>query len=582
MNVYKHIQSQVTAAVRALQADGALADGLNLAKIEAVPPKEEGRGDIATNAAMVLAAQAKANPKALAETLLAPLKALPEVEHADIAGPGFINLTLKPHVWQALIPVILQKGLGFGDSDIGQGQAVNVEYVSANPTGPMHIGHGRGAAFGDALASLLTKAGYAVTREYYINDAGAQVDKLADSAYLRYREACGEAIGEIPAGLYPGEYLVGVGEGLKLLYGEQLLQKPREEWLPVVRAYAVDQMMKLIKDDLAALGIHHDVFTSERRIVESGRVDEALHKLEKAGLIYTGILQAPKGKTPEDWEPRPQTLLKSTAFGDDTDRALKKSDGSWTYLTPDIGYHYDKFKRGFTHMINVLGADHAGYVKRITAAVSALSNRQAKLEVKLCQMVKLMRAGEPVKMSKRAGTFVTVREVVDEVGKDVLRFIMLTRKNDVPLDFDFQAVTEQSKDNPVFYVQYAHARARSVLRNAETEFPGIAERAAETQELHRLDSAEELALLKSMGNWPRLVESAALAAEPHRVAFYLHDLASVFHSLWNVGGKEIALRFIVKSDIELTQARVALVGAFANVIASGLKTLGVEPMEEMR
>ncbi len=584
MNIYKHINHRILQAIKGLQNQGKLSDGLALERVEAVPPKDAAHGDIATNAAMIVAAQAKMNPRQVAELLLPEIRALQEVRHAEIAGPGFINVSLKPDVWQKIIPVILKEGVAFGDSTIGRGEKVNVEYVSANPTGPMHVGHGRGAAFGDALSSLLKKAGYHVTKEYYINDAGAQIDKLAESAFLRYREALGEVIGEIPAGLYPGEYLISVGTALAAVFGDALKHQSREEWLPTVRDFVTEAMLAMIKDDLAALGIHHDVFTSERMVVASGLVDEALKKLGEKELVYVGVLEPPKGKAPDDWEPRPQTLFRSTAFGDDCDRALKKSDGSWTYLTPDIGYHYDKCNRGFTRMINVLGADHAGYVKRISAAVTALSDGKATLEVKLCQLVKFLRAGEPLKMSKRAGTFVTVREVVDEVGKDVFRFIMLTRKNDAPLDFDFEKVMEQSKDNPVFYVQYAHARAKSVMRNAEAEFPGIVAAAQQPEEksLARLQHEDEMSLIRLMAGWPRIVESAAVAGEPHRVAFYLQELAAGFHALWNRGNDDIALRFILKHDIELTQARVSLIAALATVIASGLHLLGVQPMDEMR
>ncbi len=438
--------------------------------------------------------------------------------------------------------------------------------------------------FGDALATLLIKAGYDVTREYYINDAGAQVDKLADSVFLRYRESCGEKISGIPEGLYPGEYLIPIADALHRIHGTSLLAKEREEWLPIVREYTIEAVMVMVKDDLSIIGISHDVFTSERAITEAGEVEDAMHILQHKGLLYEGILEPPKGKTPDDWEPRPQTLFKSTEFGDDCDRPVKKSDGSWTYFAPDFAYHYDKCKRGFDWIINVFGADHGGYVKRLKAAVGALSDNKVMIDVKLCQLVKFLRNGEPAKMSKRAGTFVTVREVVEEVGKDVFRFIMLTRKNDAPLDFDFTKVTEQSKDNPVFYVQYAHARARSIRRNVAAELP-TAMQLAQTpslQLLSHLSHPQEIALIRLMCSWPRMVESSAVSLEPHRIAFYLHDLAAAFHSLWNQGNGDAGLRFIIKDDIELTAARVALAHALSFVLASGLMVLGVEPVEEMR
>lgn len=584
MNIYKKIERELHLIVKQMVAEGALPDSVNVEKIEATPPRDASHGDIATNAAMVIAAQAGKNPREIATMLLAKLNGMEGVVKAEIAGPGFINLTLSPSIWQEAVADIIGSGTDYGNSDKGQGCKVNVEYVSANPTGPLHVGHGRGAVYGDALATLLAKAGYDVTREYYINDAGAQVDKLADSAYLRYRQACGEEVSEIPEGLYPGEYLIPVGEGLKRAHGEALLGQPRERWLPVVKDYTLAATMEVIKEDLAVLGIRHDVFTSERDIHASGEIEAALRLLDEKGLIYTGVLEAPKGKTPDDWEPRPQTLFRSTQFGDDCDRAVKKSDGSWTYFAPDIAYHFDKCKRGFDLLIDVLGADHGGYAKRIKAVVQAFTDGRTQLDVKLCQLVKFLRNGQPAKMSKRAGTFVTVREVVDEVGKGVFRFIMLTRKNDVPLDFDFAKVMEQSKDNPVFYVQYAHARAHSVMRNIGAELPQALEMglAPQAQLLAKLTHPEELALIRLMCNWPRMVESAAAALEPHRVAFYLHDLAAAFHGFWNLGNDDLGLRFIVKHDIELTAARVALAKAVATVIASGLTVLGVEPMEEMR
>ena len=583
MNIFKKIENDVKVIVEALQAAGKL-PAASLDKIEATSPKDASHGDISTNAAMVLAAQVKMNPRQVAELLLDPIKKLEGVTAAEIAGPGFINLTFAPSVWQSLLKDIFAEGAAYGGSNSGAGQKINIEYVSVNPTGPMHVGHGRGAVYGDALADLLVKAGYDVTREYYINDAGAQVDKLAESVFLRYREALGETITEIPEGLYPGDYLIPTGKALAAQYGKSLLEKPRDEWLPLVRDASLIAMMEMIKDDLAVLGIRHAVFSSERAITKAGKVEEAIALLDKKGLIYTGVLEAPKGKAPDDWEPREQTLFKSTQFGDDIDRALKKSDGSWTYFAPDIAYHFDKCQRGFSKLIDVFGADHGGYVKRIKAAVRAISDGKVETDVKLCQLVKFMRGGEPLKMSKRAGTFVTVREVVDEVGKDVFRFIMLTRKNDVALDFDFEKVMEQSKDNPVFYVQYAHARAHSVMRNATAEMPEAAKLAAARNPalLAKLSHPEELALIRRMCTFPRLIEQAASALEPHRVAFYLHDVAAAFHGFWNLGNDDLGLRFIVKSDIELTAARITLAEALSLVIASGLRVLGVQPLEEMR
>jgi len=601
MNIFKEIEKSLCTIVEEMKAGGVFLASVVTDKIDANPPRETSHGDIATNAAMVIAAQTGQKPKDVAALLLAPILALPDVAKAEIAGPGFINLTLSLSVWQKAVLDIITQGRGYGNSTLGNGVNVNVEYVSVNPTGPMHVGHGRGAVFGDALSTLLIKAGYNVTREYYINDAGGQVDTLAESAYLRYREACGEAIGEIPAGFYPGDYLVPVGEALKSVHGEDLMSQSRDVWLPIVRDYAIDAMMELIKADLAQLGVVHDVFTSERAITKTGKVADALRVLESKKLIYVGVLEPPKGKAPEDWEPRPQTLFKSTEFGDDVDRAIKKSDGSWTYFAPDIAYHYDKCQRGFDVLIDVFGADHGGYVKRIKSAVSALTGGKVKIDVKLMQMIKLMRGGEPAKMSKRSGNFITLAEAIDEVGKDVFRFIMLTRKNDAPLDFDFAKVMEQSKDNPVFYVQYAHARAHSIMRNAAADLPEAAKwmtrllddsMIKHTQSnhpiipssdhpLHRLTHPEEIALIRLLCGWPRMVESAAIALEPHRIAFYLHDVAAAFHGLWNIGNDDIGLRFLVKDDIELTAARVSLANAMSQVIASGLMILGVEPLAEM-
>jgi arginyl-tRNA synthetase len=584
MNVFKQIRAAVLAAVEAeAKADG-LPPGLDCARVSVEPPRDAALGDMATNVAMILAKQAGMPPRAVAERLVKRLGAHRDIVSAEIAGPGFINLRLKDAVWRGELATMLRAGTAYGDSALGAGKPVNVEYVSANPTGPLHIGHARGTVYGDALASLLAKAGFKVTREYYINDAGAQVGVLARSVHLRYREALGEAIGEIPEGAYPGEYLKPVGAALARRDGKRWLAKPEAEWLAPLRKFAVEAMMELIRDDLRAVGVCHDVFTSEQALVEGGAVEAVLGELTKRGLIYTGVLDPPKGKKPEDWESRPQTLFRATQFGDDTDRPLKKSDGSWTYFASDIANHYDKFRRGFQEMIDVWGADHGGYIRRMQAAVKAISDGRAALDVKICQLVKLLDKGEPVKMSKRAGTFVTLRDLVDEVGKDVVRFVMLTRKNDAPLDFDLTAVKEQSRDNPVWYVQYAHARAQSVLRNALADFPGLdlSPAALAAGPLERLTDGDELGLIRQLANWPRVVEAAAEAHEPHRLAFYLYDVAAGFHGLWTRGRDESGIRFLIREDRELTTARLALVMAVATVIASGLSVFGVEPVKEMR
>ena len=583
MDYFKHLRYIVLNSVESLISSGALPTGLDLESINVEPPRDPSHGDVATNAALVLAGKTGLKPREVAEFLAAALDRASELSEVSVAGPGFVNIRLSDAFLHDRLRDVLDAGTSYGDSDLGQGQAVNVEYVSANPTGPLHVGNARGAVFGDALANLLQKTGFRVTREYYINDAGTQVDILARSAHLRYREALDEDIEEIPEGLYPGEYLLPVGERLAAEYGDRWLKEDEDKWLPNLRKAATDAMMDLIRTDLDAVGANIDVFSSESELVESGRVGEAESLLADEGLIYEGVLEAPKGKLPEHWEPREQTLFRSTAFGDDVDRPLKKSDGNWTYFASDVAYHRDKIARGFNTMIDVWGADHAGHVKRMKAAVAALSGNAAELDVKLYQLVKLSRGGEPVHMSKRAGSFVTISDIVDEVGKDVVRFIMLTRKNDAPLDFDFAAVTEQSRDNPVFYVQYAHARACSVLRNAagilQCETDG---KALSRANLDRLTHGDELALIKLLGGWPRLIETAAEAHEPHRIAFYIHDVASAFHQFWNRGKEDPALRFIVDEDAELTLARAALVRGVATVIASGLQVMGVEPVEEMR
>ena len=582
MNVFKDLRDDVEAVLNTLKAEGVIPADADTGRVTVEPPRDPSHGDMATNAAMILAKPAGAKPRDLADSIVKKLLESDHIETAEVAGPGFINLRLSTAVWVDVTKEILRRGEAFGDSDIGQGHNVNVEYVSANPTGPLHIGHARGAVVGDVLASLLAKAGHNVTKEYYVNDAGAQVDVLGRSAYLRYREAHGEAI-EIPEGLYPGEYLKAAGEALKEKYGDSLLGQDESEWLPVVRSFTIDEMLGLIKDDLKQLGVQHDVFSSERALVEAGRVDEAFNALESRGLIYMGVLEPPKGKKPDDWEPRPQTLFKASDFGDDVDRPLKKSDGSWTYFAPDIAYHYDKYKRGSEILIDVLGADHGGYVKRMKAATTAISEGHAELDVKICQLVKLMDRGQPIKMSKRAGTFVTLRDLVDEVGKDVVRFFLLTRKNDAPIDFDLTAVREQSKDNPVFYVQYAHARSYSVLRMANEAFPDadFGDEALLSADLSKLDGEHELALIKQLAGWPRMVEGAAEAHEPHRIAFYMQDIAAAFHGLWAKGREDTSLRFVVADDLEATRARMALIAAMRNVIASGLAVFGVEPVKEM-
>jgi len=593
-NIFAAVLDKVRAANDALVADGVLPAGIDQSRVVVEPPRESAHGDMATNAAMVLAKDAGAKPRALAEAIAAKLRGDDLVAKAEVAGLGFINLTLKPAAWIDALRAVLAAGPDYGRSAVGQGTRVNVEYVSANPTGPMHVGHVRGAVFGDALANLLAGTGYAVTREFYINDAGAQIETLACSAYLRYREALGETIGEIPEGLYPGDYLVPVGQALARQYGPGLRDKPENEWLPIVRAFAVACMMDLIRSDLAALGIKHEVFFSERSLHEPqnggpSKIAETVAFLEKQGLLYRGTLPPPKGKVMEDWEPRELLLFRATQFGDDVDRPIFKSDGSPAYITPDIAYHREKFRRGFGDMIIVLGADHAGYVKRLSAAVQAVSGGAANLDVKVCQLVRLLRGGEPVKMSKRAGEFVTLRDVVDEVGKDAVRFMMLYRKNDAVLDFDLAKVIEQSRDNPVFYVQYGHARGRSVFRNAREVVPELPSDRASAQAfllakapLERLDDPGELALMRRLALYPRLIEAAAIAHEPHRIAFYLYDLASDFHAQWNRGNDASYLRFIIQNDPELTMARLALVQGVVTVLASGLGLLGVEAPEEMR
>lgn len=580
MNLFADIRELVVAELEALMAQGVLPSGLDLSAVAVEPPRDAGHGEMATNAAMVLAKPSGMQPRTIADALAAKLMEDPRIAGADVAGPGFLNLRLEAAAWQGLVRAVLEQGAGFGRSSLGAGRKVNVEFVSANPTGPMHVAHARGAVVGDALAALLDFAGYQVTREYYINDGGGQVDVLARSAYERYREAHGLSP-EIAEGLYPGDYLIPVGEALKAKYGDSLLDKGEQHWLADVRTFATDMMMTMIRHDLAALGVTMDVYSSEKALYGTGQIEAAIERLKGLGLIYQGVLEPPKGKAPEDWEPREQTLFRSTAFGDDQDRPVQKSDGSWTYFAPDIAYHYNKVQRGFDELINIFGADHSGYVKRLKAVVSALSENRVALDIKLIQLVKLLKGGQIVKMSKRAGTFVTLRDLIDEVGPDVVRFVMLTRKNDVALDFDFDKVTEQSKDNPVFYVQYANARVNSILRKARDAGLDVSDASLSRAHLAHLGHEAELEVIRKLGEWPRLVEIAAKGHEPHRVAFYLYELASDFHGLWNKGNDDDSLRFI-QGDTAISAAKIALARAVGVVICAGLGILGVTPVEEMR
>lgn len=572
MNIFDNINTQIK---RFCESELGVSDEKLLSNIVCEPPKNETHGDIATNVAMVLAKPLKNNPREIAAKVKEFLDSQEFVEKAEIAGPGFINLNISKSIWFEVLKNCLSNPENYGKCDLGNAEKINVEYVSANPTGPMHIGHARNAVVGDALANLLKFAGYDVVKEYYINDAGAQVEVLAKSAFLRYREALGEDIGEIPEGLYPGEYLIEVGQKLKEKYKDKLsdFEQAKDE----IKNFTIDEMMAMIKQDLSLVGVEHDIFSSEKKYNEDGLIEKCLGYLEKKQLTYNGILEAPKGRQPEDWEPREQILFKSSEFGDDTDRPLKKSDGSNTYFTGDIAYHYDKYKRGFNKMVIVLGADHGGYVKRLKAAVKALSGGEANIEVLLSQLVKLVENGVELKMSKRAGTFITLKEVVEKVGKDVLRFIMLTRKSDQTIDFDLAKVLESTKDNPVFYVQYASARISSVLRSAKEKFD-LEPNANENFEA--LTHEKEIKLIRKIAEFPRLIESAAKFYEPHRVTFYLNELASEFHSLWNLG-KDEGLKMIDESDLKLTRARISLIQACKNSIKNGLKILGVEALEKM-
>ena len=584
MNVFEFVRGQIVAVVAGLIERGELRNVADLSKIVVEPPKDTSHGDMATNVALVLSKEAGISPRELADLLVPLIMKIVGVSHAAIAGPGFINLMLDDTLYHDVLKNILASGPEFGQSQVGQGEAVNVEYVSANPTGPLHVGHGRGAVFGDALASLLGSANYRVVREYYINDAGAQVDVLARSAFLRYCEALGQDIGEIPDGLYPGDYLKPVGSALAASYGDRLTRLPESEWLDIVRSKAIEMMLDLIKEDLAVLGIRHDLFFSERSLSlgENDVIRATIDDMIRRDLVYQGRLLPPKGAPVEDWEDREQTLFRATDFGDDVDRPLLKSDGSYTYFAADIAYHRSKFDRGFSNMIDVWGADHSGYIKRMTAAVKAVTGGKAALDVKICQLVRLLRDGQPVKMSKRSGDFVTLREVVDEVGADAVRFMMLFRKNDASLDFDLSKVVEQSKENPVFYVQYAHARCCSIRRQAENFFHGDDLGDLHTSDFNQLGDVSEKTVIRRLSQYPRLIEAAALAHEPHRIAFYLYDLAADFHALWNRGKDDPVMRFIIEDNKVVSLARLGLVESVKFVIASGLGVLGVSAPQEMR
>ncbi|MFL2809884.1 MAG: arginine--tRNA ligase [Paracoccaceae bacterium] len=581
MNLFANVHGLVIEALASLQSNRDLPTGLDFRNVTVEAPRDSSHGDMSTNAAMVLAKQAQMRPREIANLLLRKLVNNAQIENIEVAGPGFLNLTLSKRFWLESIPKIVKLKKDFGRSSIGEKKKVNVEFVSANPTGPIHVGHTRGAVFGDALANLLDFAGYSVTREYYINDGGAQIDVLARSVYLRYLEANGIAV-EFLEGTYPGEYLIPVGLSLKESFGDLFVEADEVEWLPKFRTHAVKSMMDLIQSDLLSLGIKMDIFYSEKSLYGTGRIEAALNELGAKGLIYEGYLEPPKGKLPEDWEPRKQTLFKSSEYGDDVDRPVKKSDGQWTYFAPDIAYHYDKITRKFDHLINIFGADHGGYVKRMKAAVKALSNDEITLDIKLTQLVRLYKNGEPFKMSKRAGNFISLRDLVEQVGSDVTRFVMLTRKNDAPLDFDFDKVLEQSRDNPVFYVQYAYARINSVFKRAQMAGIDISDNSLILADLQGVDHASEITVIKKVCEWPRLVELAAKHNEPHRVAFYLYELASEFHAFWAKGKDIPSLRFIHEDDEMLSLSKLAVARSVAIVISNGLGILGVQPMDEMR
>ena len=581
MNLFAEIRSLVIDCLNHMEMNKDLPEGLNFASVTVEPPRDTVHGDMATNAAMVLAQTSGLKPRDIAEKLASLLLADTRVAFAEVAGPGFLNLRLAPKVWENVLSAILQNPEQYGRAKMGLGKRGNIEYVSANPTGPLHVGHTRGAVFGDALASLLDFAGYEVTREYYINDGGAQVDVLARSVYLRYLEAHGQAVA-FEDGTYPGDYLIDVGQSLKDKVGDAYVDADEATWLDDIRAFSTAAMMDLIRADLNSLGVHMDVFYSEKSLNGTGKIESAINDLREKGFIYEGVLEAPKGKRPDEWEPRKQTLFKSTDHGDDVDRPVQKSDGSWTYFAPDIAYHHDKVARGFDHLIDVFGADHSGYVKRMKAAVSALSAGSISLDIKLTQLVRLFKNGEPFKMSKRAGTFITLRNLVEQVGADATRFVMLTRKNDAPLDFDFAKVLEQTKENPVFYVQYAHARISSVLRKAIAANIAVDDKTLNSADLSALTDISEYKLASKLAEFPRLIEISARNNEPHRIAFYLYDLASEFHALWNKGNDHPDLRFLQESNVATSQSKIALIRATAVVISSGLGILGVTPAQEMR
>ncbi len=571
MDIFSQLKSHIITA-----AQDVLGANVDTKNVTVEPPKDKAHGDMASNVAMVLAKPAGRKPRELADEIAAKFQGVDMVTQIDVAGPGFMNFRLAPKIIQNVVAQINDEGEKFGRSNLGQGQSVNVEYVSANPTGPLHAGHMRGAVVGDALAGLLDFAGFKVTREYYVNDGGAQVDVLARSVYLRYLEAHGQQV-EFPDGTYPGEYLIDLGQAMKEEFGDKFIGADEAEWLTIFREKATAAMMTLIEGDLASLGVKMDKYYSERSLYDGGRIEAAIGFLDDSGLIYRGTLPPPKGKELSDWEPREQTLFKSTEHGDDVDRPIQKSDGAWTYFAPDIAYHFDKIERGYDHLIDIFGADHGGYVKRMQAAVRALSGGKVELDVKLCQLVKLFKNGEPFKMSKRAGNFILLSDIIEEVGPDVARFVVLMRKPDAPLDFDFDKVKEQSKDNPVFYVQYAHARAVSIASKAKAEFDKLP-----AADLTLLNTEGEMNLIKNLANFPRVFAAAAEAHEPHRIAFYLYELASDFHSLQHQGKLDDQLRFIRADDVELSAARLALVASVRQVIVNGLQILGVSPMDEMR
>jgi arginyl-tRNA synthetase len=581
MNPFEQVQTDLLRAIEACQAAGELPGALALERITVEPPRDPAHGDAATNAALILAKPAGLAPMALGELIAARLRQVDDIAAVELARPGFINLRLSDDFWRAQVAVALAAGSDYGAADLGRGRRVNVEYCSANPTGPLHVGHGRGTAFGDALASLLAKMGFAVTREYYVNDSGAQVDVLARSVHYRYLEALGEAPPAPPAEWYPAEELRAIGQAIADEDGDRWRHATEADWLSVFRSRSVSAVLALIREDLAALGVHHDVFTSEAALAQDGRIEQTLAQLERQGLVYEGVLPPPKGRPSADWRPRPQPLFRATAFGDDVDRPLKRAGGQWTYFAADLAYHLDKIQRGAEELIDVWGADHGGYIKRLQAGVRALSEDRVALDVKICQLVNLMDRGEPLRMSKRAGRTINLRDVIDEVGKDVVRFIMLTRKNDAPLEFDLAKVTEQSRDNPVWYVQYAHARICSVRRHAAAAGIEVAHAALAGALLAPLVESEELALIRQMAAYPRALEAAATHHEPHRIAFYLGELAASFHALWNQGKERPDLRFLRSDQPALSQARLAMITAVQIVLASGLELIGVTPVEEM-